>query len=203
MGIACFLAMSALALFCWAARKVSPATIDAQRFILRDGRGRIQADLRATADKPGFVLLDAQGTERLRLCSSDDGSTVFSIVTSEGQGTKRRIELRAAADGWSALSLLDEKDVERLTVGLAYDGEPRLRMNTPGGKSRISIGSDMSGRAEVIVHDGSGTERGVLRSSPGGSTSFSLYDAEGNSIFSIPGENRSNGTSRPSNCGTR
>ncbi len=163
----------------------------------------MQADLRAIADKPGLVLLDSQGVERLRLSSSDDGSTVLSIITSEGQATKRRVDLRAASDGWSALSLLDEKDVERLRVGLAYDGEPRLRMNTTGGKSRISIGSDMSGRAEVIVHDGSGTERGVLRSAPGGSTSLSLYDSEGSAIFSAPGVERPNGPSGSSNCKAR
>jgi hypothetical protein len=185
-GAACLLALGALAAVGWARGATSPGTVDARRIILRDGRGRIQGDLRASVGRPGLTLVDSEGVERLRLCCSDDGSTALSITTGRDSGTRRSIDLRAASDGWSALSLLDEKDVERLAIGLAYDGEPRLRMFTPGGKPRISIGSDTSGRAEVVIHDGGGTERGVLRAAPGGSTSLSLYDAEGTAVFTAP-----------------
>jgi hypothetical protein len=201
--VACLLALGVLAALVSGRRGVCPGTVDARGIIVRDGRGGIQCDIRASLDRPGLVLLDSGGVERLRLCLSDDGSTVLSVTTGKDKGTRRRIDLRATSDGWSAVSLLDEKDVERLSIGLAYDGEPRLKMSTPDQRPRISIGSDTSGRAEVVVHDGGGSERGVLRSAPGGSTSFSLYDAGGASIFSAPGRDFPGGPPDSCHCPRR
>lgn len=177
---------------------------EAERFILRDAAGKVRAEMCATPNGPALSFFDPSGAERLRLHANDDGNTVLSLKTGiRDESSERAVDIRTGNDGWSSLSFLDGGTRERLSLGLAYDGEPRLRMNTPGGKSRISIGSDMSGRAEVIVHDGSGTERGVLRSAPGGSTSLSLYDSEGSAIFSAPGAKRPNGLSGSSNCMAR
>ncbi len=203
LGIVCLLSFGTVVLLGSAARNVNSGTVDARRLVLRDEQGRVQADLRASVDGPGLTLLDSRGVERLRLSTSEDGSTILSITTSQGQGTKRRIDLRAASDGWSALSLHDERGIERLSLGLAYDGEPRLTMFTPGSRPRISVGSDTSGRAEVIVYDISGSERGVLRSAPGGSTSLSLHNSEGVANFIANDEKHRAATSDSSNSERR
>jgi hypothetical protein len=93
---------------------------------------------------------------------------------------------RVQPDGWTTLSFLDGAGGERLMAGLAYDGEPRVQMTTPGGRPRVTLGSDMSGRADLVLHDADGAERAVVRLAPGGEARLEIYDARGKNLFSAP-----------------
>lgn len=169
------------------AGREGPRTLDAERITLRDKAGKVRAELIADRGGPGVALFDADGTERIRFHAADDGTTTLNLATpSRDQGPSRSIAFRSAVDGWSTLSFTDATKQERLAVGLGYDGEPRFRMYTRDGKARVSLGSDMSGRVECILHDASGTGRAVIRSGPGGAATFTLYDSEGKAIFRAP-----------------
>lgn len=173
-------------LFIGAARE-RPRTLNAERITLRDKAGKVRAEFLADRDGPGLTLFDAEGTERLRFHAADDGTTTLNLATPTEEGApSRSIKFRSAVDGWSLLSFTDSTKQERLAVGLGYDGEPRLRMYTKDGKARMTLGSDMSGRVDCILHDASGGERAVIRSAPGGAAAFTLYDDEGKVIFRAP-----------------
>ncbi len=162
-------------------------SLDAERITLRDKAGEVWAEFLADRDGPGLTLFDAEGTERLRFHAADDGTTSLDLATPSIEGApSRSIKFRSAVDGWSLLSFTDSTKQERLAVGLGYDGEPRLRMYTKDGKARVTLGSDMSGRVDCILHDASGGERAVIRSGPGGAATFILYDGEGKVIFRAP-----------------
>lgn len=164
-----------------------PRTLDAERITLRDKAGKVRAELIADREGPGLTLFDADGTERIRFHAADDGTTTLNLATpSRDRGPSRSIAVRSAVDGWSTLSFTDATKQERLAVGLGYDGEPRLRMYTKDGKARVSLGSDMSGRVDCILHDAGGGERAVIRSGPGGAATFTLYDGEGKAIIRTP-----------------
>ncbi len=159
--------------------------LEARRITLRDEAGRVRARFSADGDGPRLSFFDRRGAERLSLRCPDDGASVFKL----GNGgrdrlTHRSIVLRAAPDGWSSLLFCDDNERERLTLGLAYDGEPRLRMSTREGRSRIGLGADMSGRADLVIHDTSGDERAVMRVAPGGAPNLILYDGHGARLFS-------------------
>ncbi len=157
--------------------------LDARRITLRDEAGRVRARFSADGDGARLTFYDRQGAERLGIRCPDDGESVLKLATgAEDRLARRGIELRAAPDGWSSLTFCDEER-ERLTLGLAYDGEPRLRMFTREGKSRLGLGADMSGRADLVIHDTNGDERAVMRVAPGGSPNLILYDGRGDRIF--------------------
>ncbi len=185
LATAGLLAIGFLALICSGAGREKSRTIDVERILLRDRSGELQAELRACTGESGFALFDAKGNERLRLGCSGDGSTTLSIAASADRISNRRNCLRAGSDGWSTLSFSDAEG-ERLTLGLAYDGEPRLTMFTRDHKPRVSLGSDTSGGAELVIHDVSGDARGVLRAAPDGSPTLKLYGGEGHAVFSAP-----------------
>jgi hypothetical protein len=185
VATAALFAIGTFALVGTGAGRNGARTIDVERIFLRDPGGKLQAELRACKGESGIALFDPDEHERLRLRCSEDGSTNLSLTTGGSLGVERKIELRAGSDGWSSLSFTDAEG-ERLTLGLAYDGEPRLRMYTPDQRARVSLGSDLSGRAEFVIHDAGGAERGVMRAAPDGSTTLKLYDGEGRPIFCAP-----------------
>lgn len=169
------------------ATREHPRTLDAERITLRDKAGKVRAEFIADRNGPRLTLFDAEGTERLGCHAADDGTTTLNFATSIQEGApSRTIKFRTALDGWSLLSFTDSAQQERLAVGLGYDGEPRLRMYTKDGRARVTLGSDMSGRVDCILHDASGSERAVIRSAPGGSATFTLYDGEGKALFQAP-----------------
>lgn len=169
------------------AAREHPRTLDAERITLRDKAGKVRAEFIADRDGPRLTLFDGEGIERLACHAADDGTTTLNLVTlSRDRGPSRSIKLRTATDGWSTLSFTDAAKQERLAVGLGYDGEPRLRMYTKDGNARVTLGSDMSGRVDCILHDAGGSERAVIRSGPGGTATFTLYDGEGKPIFQAP-----------------
>ncbi len=176
------LGVGAVLLCCLGVRRDAARSIDAEQITVRDRCGRIRGVLNAGADGPRLTFYGRGGAERLRIECPDGGDGLLRLAGGEDDAPRRRIHLRAGRDGWSTLSFSDARQ-ERLTLGLAYDGEPRLRMYTAGGRSRVGVGSDMSGRAELVIHDGRGDERAVMRVAPGGSPSLTLYDDSGKPIF--------------------
>ena len=182
VALAGALGVGAVALCCLGARRDAAGSIDAEQLTLRDRCGRIRGVLSATPDGARLTFHDSQGRERLRVDCPDGGDSVVELASGDAGTSRRTISLRAGRNGWSTLSFRDGTR-ERLALGLAYDGEPRLRMYAPEGRSRVSLGSDMSGRAELIIHDGRGDERAVMRVAPGGSPTLTLYDGSGKPAF--------------------
>jgi hypothetical protein len=61
-------------------------TVEATKFVLRDGGGSIRASLAMTARGPAFTLLDAKGTERVALWLHDDTPTLIMSKGSSSAG---------------------------------------------------------------------------------------------------------------------
>lgn len=186
-AILCLLGSVALAAAAIGATRGHVRSLDAERVILRDRAGKVRAEFTAAGSGPGLMLFDADGRERLRLHAADDGTTTLSLATpASGHATRRSITFRSGLDGWSTVAFADSTRQERLAIGLGYDGEPRLRMYTKDGAARVTLGSDMSGRVDCILHDVNGSERAVMRSAPGGAATFTAYDDEGKPTFRAP-----------------
>lgn len=72
-----------------AAEAQSGRTIEAERFLLKDARGRLQGDLRAGERGPRLELLDSNGTHRVTLVAETTGSSVTLFDAAE----RRRVTI--------------------------------------------------------------------------------------------------------------
>src|SRR5262249_14783783 len=79
--------------------------VDAQRFVLRDAKGNVRAELGFQAGGPSLILFDDKGVGRAQLCVSADGS--------------------------SSLIFHDREGHHRATLHVPPDGEPRLELDKP------------------------------------------------------------------------
>ncbi len=184
-ALSLFASLAIIALGIGATRK-DARSLDAGRILLRDPSGTIRARLGADESGPSLIFLDKDGAERLRIETPDDGPSLMTLTTSHDARPKRAVRLRMTKDGWATLSFLDGEKQERLTFGLGYDGEPRLRMNSKDGKARASLGPDASGRVDFVLYDEGGNGRALMRLAPDGTPELMLFDAEEKTLFHAP-----------------
>ena len=161
-------------------------SLDAGRILLRDPSGTVRAKLGADESGASLIFLDKDGAERLRIQTPDDGPSLMTLTTSDETRPGRAVGLRMTKDGWATLSFLDAAKQERLTFGLGYDGEPRLRMYSKDGKARASLGPDTSGRVDFVLYDEGGNGRALMRLAADGTPQLTLFDAEEKTLFHAP-----------------
>ena len=85
-------------------------TLEAEEFVLRDGRGQIRASLATT-----------QGSS----------STILQI---HGDNGKPRTRITVSSDGTSSLEVMDSGDHVRLLLGVKENGSPRIWLGNEAGK---------------------------------------------------------------------
>ncbi|MCI0460472.1 MAG: cytochrome c [Gemmataceae bacterium] len=79
--------------------------VEAERFVLRDGRGKIRAELGWDQGSLGLTLLDAQGKTRTRVAVLADGTARLSLH--DRQGSSRAV-LQVQPEGEPELKLYDK-----------------------------------------------------------------------------------------------
>ena len=172
-----------------AARPPSPArTVEAERFVLRDARGRAGATLGWEAgDTPRLTLHDPSGQPRAMLTVGAGGAPGLTLVDTDGVTV--RAALVVGPDGAPGFALFDAAGKPRLAAALFHGSTPGR--STGGRESAPAIvaydgagvvratfgirGSD----AGLELADGRGTARAVLHVQPDGTPDLVLRDGDG------------------------
>jgi hypothetical protein len=113
------------------------ATVESQRFVVRDAAGQTRAVLGATADGSIFEMYDKDGERRAAMGIATDGSATLSLLP---KGEKGGVWVSARPYGWSNLQVFDRGGASRLAAGVAADGATLLVINDSGGTSRAGLG---------------------------------------------------------------
>lgn len=103
--------------------------IRANKFVVVDGRGTLQAFLSMDTDGPILALMDGKGTPRANL-----GVTKKGVVLSlRDERDKAGVSLYITKEG-TGLTLLDERGTPRAGLVVANDGRPGLVLMDEKGK---------------------------------------------------------------------
>ena len=85
-------------------------TLEAEEFVLRDGRGQIKASL-GTTQGPSATILQIHG-----------------------ENGKPRTRVTVSSDGTSSLEVLDSSEQVRVLLGVRENGSPRIWLGNEAGK---------------------------------------------------------------------
>lgn len=176
-------------------RAAKAPAVEAERFVLRDARGRIGASLGWEADEtPRLTLHDAGGRARAVLTVGAGGAPGLTLL--DADGVTVRAALVVGSDGAPGFALFDPAGKPRLAAALflgrsgsgnpasraagAREPQPALVAYDAAGVVRATFG--IRGQdAGLELADARGTARAVLRSQPDGTPDVSLRDADGRS----------------------
>ena len=172
-----------------ASRPPSPArTVEAERFVLRDARGRAGATLGWEADDtPRLTLHDPKGQPRAVLTVGAGGAPGLTLLDTDGVTV--RAALVVGPDGAPGFALFDLTGKPRLAAALFHGSAPGRptsgRESAPAivaydgaGVVRATFGIRGSD-AGLELADGRGTARTVLHVQPDGTPDLALRDADG------------------------
>jgi hypothetical protein len=172
-------------------RPASPArTVEAERFVLRDARGRTGATLGWEADgTTRLVLHDPAGQPRTMLAVGAGGAPGLTLLGADGKTV--RAALVVGPDGAPGFALFDPAGTPRLAAALFHaSGPPRStsgREPAPAvvaydaaGVVRATFGVRGAGAAASLeLADDRGAARAVLRVQPDGAPGLALWDHGG------------------------
>jgi hypothetical protein len=174
-----------------APRPASPArTVEAERFVLRDARGRAGATLGWDADDtPRLALLDPAGRPRAVLAIGAGGAPGLTLYDTDGVTV--RAALVVGPDGAPGFALFDPAGKPRLAAALfhrssatratgAREPAPALVAYDAAGVVRATFGIRGSD-AGFELADARGTARTILRVQPDGTPDLAMRDGEGHS----------------------
>jgi hypothetical protein len=148
-------------------------TIEANKLILRDRRGRLRVGLTPDA---GLVLLDHKQRPRVELSAIHDSAALKLFDPTR----QRRVELTEVSDG-AVLAISDCSEHPRVTLlGVSQDG-PSLSMVDGNGATTMAVSSD--GPNLVLLDSKQG--RGTLEVTQDG-PHLILADAQANPFVVIP-----------------
>ena len=97
--------------------------VEAQRFVVKDARGRTRAVLGATADGPGLNLYDPDGNARAALALNTENTSRLGFYDRQG---KSRLVVDVAEDGTSTVGFYDKAGKAHAHLRVAPDGSPVL-----------------------------------------------------------------------------
>jgi hypothetical protein len=171
-----------------ATRPASPTrTVEAERFILRDARGRSGATLGwAPDDTPRLTLHDPAGQARTLLTVGAGGAPGLSLLDTDGKTV--RAALIVGPDGAPGLALFDSAGKPRLAAALFHTsaGAARGSQTAPAivaydtaGVARVTFGLRGPDVAGLELTDGRGATRALLRVQADGAPDLALRDAQG------------------------
>jgi hypothetical protein len=172
------------------ARPAPPGrAVEAERFVLRDARGRVGAVLGWADDGPRLALYDAAGQPRAALDVGASGAPRLTLLDADGRTL--RAALLIGPDGAPGLALFDAAARPRLAVALfAERGRARAGGGRRGpvpavavydetGAFRATLGLLAGDVAGLDLADGRGGVRIALGVQPDGAPGLVLRDADG------------------------
>ena len=163
-------------------------TLDADRLILRNGKGEIAAMLAVGKDgAPTLGLYGPDHTASLLLGLSTSGAPSLGLY---GPDRKVRAVLGLSSSGAPVLRLNGPKEEGRLWFALADDGSPDLQLTGSDGKSRLAltahasnpgiIFSDSAGAIKLrLAVDSTGVPIRIFNAS---TTPIKVFDADGKEL---------------------
>ncbi len=168
--------------------KAVPKVVEAERFVLRDARGKMLA----TLGTDGLVLADQNGKFRAALGVGTDGSA--SLIFDD-QNEKPRVTLGVLDDGTPHLALLDQNEKPRLALAVGTDGTPHLALFDQNKKPRLALDVGTSGPSVVLGDQNrdravlghtelEGKATGTVEQRP--ASSLVLFDRDGKVIWRAP-----------------
>jgi hypothetical protein len=114
------IAAVALSAFEAASQARSGATVESNRFVLRNPEGKIVAALGVNSyGTANLVLLDKQERMRATIGVNDNGDPAFVLANPEGQ---QRLTLIHTSDG-PGMIMLDQNNKPRIVVSVEADGK--------------------------------------------------------------------------------
>ena len=163
-------------------------TVEAERFVLRDARGRAGATLGWEADStPRLALHDPAGQTRAVLTVGAGGAPGLTLLDTDG--VTARAALVVGPDGAPGLALFDPAGKPRLAVALFHGSAPSRPAGGPepapavvaydaAGVVRATFGI-RGADAGLELADSRGTARTVLRVQSDGTPDLLLRDGAG------------------------
>lgn len=116
-----------------AQRWLRPPVVSAERFVVRDDRGKVRAEMGANGG----------------------GEPVFRLNNPEG---KERILMGLRPDGTIEMRLTDHDHEHRASLFLRSDGWPALVLSAPDGRSFVRLDTDSTG-GSLTLRDANGARR--------------------------------------------
>jgi hypothetical protein len=121
--------------------------IEAQSFVLRDGKGRGRAVLAMLEEGPGLTLLNGREEVKGLLGLDKEGA----YLQFWGKDDRTTVLLRME-NNEPELVFCDAKDVPRASLRLCPDG-PSLQLWDGNGKCRVMVRMDDENGPSVVVYD--------------------------------------------------
>jgi hypothetical protein len=153
-------------------------TLEAERFVLRDGAGNVRATLGLRPDGSAALAL-ADDTQQDRAVLSVTAPGQASVDLSDRAG-HLRAGLGVRADGTAQLALLDQTDRPRVELKAYGDGRPSLALLDQSGRPRSLLALTAEGATGLTLYDRNGRRRSAMGTEPSGAPAVWLYDVEGN-----------------------
>jgi len=172
--------------------KAVPRVVEAERFVLRDTKGKVLATLGTEASTPSLALFDQNGKTRAVLMVLANGAAGLFV---DDQNGKTRVLLGVGADGTPAVSLLDQNEKRRAALGVGADGTPLLSLADQNEKIRAELSVHTSGPSLVLRDENrnravlghtalEATATGTVEQRP--ASSLVLFDKDGKAIWRAP-----------------
>lgn len=158
-------------------------TVEAERFVLKDARGTIRAQLTVLTDGGGPVLglADKDGRVRAFLSLLSDGAPLLALSDTEG---KARVTL-GFDQGVADLTFLDRAGKRRVQLAFGPD-LARLVFSDQGEKVRAALGVGPDGVPTLGLFDKDGHPRAGLSLHADGEPGLVLADKDGKVIWKAP-----------------
>jgi hypothetical protein len=191
-GAILLLALAAVGAMGQVLPKAVPKVVEAERFVLRDTKGKILATLIEALGTPALVLFDQNGKARAGLTVLPDGRPGLSLYD---QNEKKRAGLTVVGDGTPSLALSDQNEKVRAGLGVLADGAPGLFLSDQNEKVRAGLMVDTSGPSLVLRDENrnravlghaalEATATGTVEQRP--ASSLVLFDKDGKVIWKAP-----------------
>lgn len=121
-----------------------------------------------------IVLRDAEGVERGRLATDDDGRAQLSLSDPDG---RERIRLTVLGDGSPGVTISDPDARPRAILAYLPDGTTNLVFADAQGVSRAVFGVEPDGSSQALFSDRSGEIRTLVGVEADGEPAVSVFES--------------------------
>jgi hypothetical protein len=142
----------------WVVLRWRLGTVQARRFVLRDGRRHVMAQLAPSYNGSELELHDAKG----------------EIAAVLGDGLRLRTSFRVRADGMTLLKMNDQNGRARTMVGVLDEGLAWVGLLDEQQRFRAGLGTRRDGRRRLDLYDAEGETRASLHLDDRGRPKFDL-----------------------------
>lgn len=177
LGALALLGVAALILMGQTAPTSVANTLEAERFVLRDGAGHVRGTFGLRADGTAALAL-TDDTQQDRVVLSVTAPGLPGLDLSDRSGPRAGLYVRA--DGTAQLSLLDQSDRPRVEIKAHGDGRPSLALLDQNTRLRSMLALTAEGATGLTLYDLNGRRRTAIRTEPAGAPAVWLYDGDGN-----------------------